>query len=164
MSSVPYVATLPTDFNGFPTQVMQFGIDNYNMAHLTVPNGVWWRIIYVNVGYTASSTVDSRSLYLQVYDGTGAIVVRASTPLTVPASSTGVFLFAPNAAGFSVPATYGSAPIPDLIWPTGTEIQVATGNYHAGDNWAVLTVAGIEIFTENTSNGVTTLVPAPITL
>lgn len=165
-ASIPYVAPWQSGFDRYSTQLYPIPALTATASKIVIPDGQWWRIVYVNTSWATSAAAANRTLELDVLDRAGVVKFVVQTPLVQIASTIGNYLFAPNA----MPTTntsqalneFGSMTIPDMLWPPGFQIEVRLLGAQANDGISQQNQIAVEIYTESERPGVLQPSPSPL--
>lgn len=166
-SAVPYIAPWQSGFEKFATQVFTAPLVAPLGTAMTVPDGQWWRIVYLSVGVGTSAVVGDRLITLGINDAHGHTMFQQAAPVVQPASSDYTYTFAPNVTSYSnvtVPLIGQTvAAIPDVLWPQGSIIEIDINAPKAGDVFDNMRNFAVEIYKEERSGVlVPKLTPTPM--
>jgi len=161
----PYVAPWQTGFTRYSTQIYTPAQLAINALAMTVPPGVWWRIVYLLSNATMSAVVANRQWQLSISTPGQSQAFRATGLAPLSASQAGQIIFGPQISTFinaTVTIDVSQAmEIPDALWPPGSVLNLSFNNAQAGDSINAASVFVIETYTEQYDNGVAVLVPTP---
>lgn len=164
---VPYLAPWRSDFERYSTQLVPPKSLAATFKQWFVPQGQWWRIVFVSAELSTDANPGNRVPSFQIRDPSGNIVFTTATPLAVPPSTQGFVTYGPNLQPFSnavaAGTVFGEAPVPDVLLGPGFEIDVGVaGAGGAGDSYpANAIIAGVEVYTPSkTTPGALVQTPA----
>ncbi len=101
----------------------------------TVPAGVRWRFISMNVTLVTDGNVASRNVHFFFDDGTD-IYLRVTNDQGQAENLTQIYAVANGVhMGFASPDIQSLPSPSDLYLPAGHRIREGTNNFQAGDNW-----------------------------
>lgn len=164
-ATAPYVAPWATDFRRYSTQIVDMPTIGINSCQLFVPDGQWWRIVFVNIGWATFAAVANRVAVLQVVPKGGGVGLIEPAPAAQLASVSATYLYAPGITSFTNLTDPNNnaqvLAIPDLIWAPGTKIQWIVNNAQAGDNFTSPHTLAYELYVPDPAGG---LVPLPTPL
>lgn len=166
-AGVPYVAPWQTGWERFATQLLVPAAVGSSIRRVTVPEGQWWRLIYISTSINTSAVVANRSVAYEVFPpaGTGGFIMPAALMQT--ASTTIVYTFSPHVSSYALaPASLPGvavAAVPDLLWAPGTLIQLEVQGIQAGDTYAGQLGAAVEVYIVERPGRLVPL-PAPLVL
>lgn len=152
-SSVPYVAPWQSGFERYSTQIYAPPAGSFTSVQMTIPDGQWWRIVYIAANVQAEATAGNRTVQLSIIrPGFNGTVLHVLAKTVQVASSTVDYLFTPGAsdsANTTVAAHgYAVAGIPDVLWPAGNKVIVQVNDAAPLDAFFPPTVYAVEIYTE----------------
>jgi len=155
---VPYVAPWQSGWERFATQLYAPESDGQDFLTLEVPDGQWWRIIYLAAEYTTGVTAGNRSMRIEIEDPRGNFILTEGAPAAQPASAVTKYTFAPGVTTFAnmtvLSQSYQSVAIPDLLWGQGFVIHLHVFNSGGTDAFSggVGPVFAMEVYTEERLN------------
>lgn len=159
----PVAAPWATNWLNYPVQFFLMAKDGSGPAGtITVTDGQWWRIIFVSAVFEVTNADFTRTVTLSFAATLPGSELIIGSPGVLTASQSGTFVFGPNlsaiAYGNGTSDSNGISPLPDLIWPPQTLIQVGVNDDRPGDSMIGLPTIAVEIFTENPEGE---LIPGP---
>lgn len=132
---------------------------------ITIPDGQWWRIVYLRALFLTGVETDSRLPNFDIESPPGSAIFSIPANATQGATTRSSCLWAPGVSNFSIFVTASPTSslncvvaIPDLIWATGSVITVGLGGAHSDDSSTKSPNLAVEIFTESDTGQ---LVPEP---
>lgn len=165
MTNLPYVAPWQTGFTRYSTQLVISDVRGGGaQCVFTIPDGQWWRVVWVSVSWTLDGGAASRTILMDIHtpENNGHLFIQS--PLTLTAFQTGTFTFFPGASAFAATTDadhqYGQVPIPDMLWIYGTTFTLNLTNFVGTEQLNVGPFAAVEIYTEDYPG---VLIPAALT-
>lgn len=150
-SAVPYVAPWQTGFERYSTQILTPEKVGTNWLRTIIPEGQWYRIIYLNAAFVTSAVAANRSIRAEFEDANNVPLFQEYAPTVEAASTTLTTLFAPDVGSFANVTdpvrAQASVTLPDVLWPPGTRLFLKVDNNQAGDGWSALTAFAVEVYT-----------------
>lgn len=169
VNAVPYIAPWQAGFEKFATQVYTAKYDiAQSFLSLTVPDGQWWRVIYLAFGMTPDANAGNRTILVQFFVRGDSVTSRLSVvpPVSQPTGTDYQYLFGPGLTSYANvtdPQTgMAVASLPDVLWPGGTELRVTIGGAFAGDRFDSRRNYAVEIYTEERPGVLIPLTPTPL--
>lgn len=165
-AGLPYVAPWQSGFRRYSTQLITPRVVSFAQWAALIPDGQWWRVVYVWGQWSTSAVAGTRSVFFRVWDPvSGTFSFQTQTPLAQAASAAGTYLFGPGLTSFAVSTDplveMGVATLPDLLWPPGKELFLGVASAKAGDAWATGVTFAVEVYTPE-KEGSPVLVPMPL--
>lgn len=162
--ATPYVAPWESGFKRYSTQLYTPTLVIPSVERMTIPDGQWWRIIYLNGTFGTSAIVGPRTVFVVMQKPGGAIVFQEYAPASPGASAFANYLYGPGLTAFAnttdPTAVSVVATLPDLLWQPGTVISLQVAGAQAGDSWQGAATYAVEVYTPE-KEGSSILVPTP---
>lgn len=166
--AVPYVAPWQTGFDRFAVQLYTPKQSAINVRQLTVPDGQWWRIIYLTGEYITSAAALTRIMVVEVTNPAlpANFAYIGPSTLTQTASTSVFYTFGPNLGQTALPPTattvgLSQQSLPDLLWAPRSIIEMTVIGVDPGDGFSGAGIFAIEVYTEKYP-GVLTPTPTPV--
>lgn len=163
-SGTPYVAPWETGFKRYATQIYLPTFPGPTSARMTIPDGQWWRIVYLQGELGTGATVANRTVRMTVEKPLGTFLFQLTMPGSQVANGFGIYLLGPGLTGYANttdPTASGYvAPLPDLLWQPGVIITLFVANAQANDAWQGRVNFAVEVYTPE-KEGSPILVPTP---
>lgn len=165
-SSVPYIAPWQTGFERYSTQLIR-ALPTTNPARITwtVPDGQWYRIVFISgqLATGAGATARTLSLVISNPTNTGSFVEGATAPQK--ANYGGTLAWMPGGAAYfsddGVNQLVMTMPLPDVLWGPGSTIEFRVANFVAGQDGMTFWTLATEIYTEDRPGVFAPATPTP---
>lgn len=134
---------------------------------IEVPDGQWYRLLYLSWTFSTVATAGNRNFIYQVRDPSGNVVLASQSPAAQTPSVTCTYLVSPSVQAYTNTTVasqwFQSWPMPDLLWPAGYLLLFFEDIHPGADTFQANATVGVENYVEDTdARGATTLVPTPL--
>lgn len=164
-ATVPYVAPWQTGFDKYSSQLYSPTVVGGVTLQMTVPTGQWWRVLYATGTFVTSAIAQNRIMEFQVVDASSVSRLIVISTQAQTASTTTTYLFMATSAAYTnqavASAGFALSPIPDILWPFGSTIELQCVTSVAGDAFMTAGTFAVEVYTEDRP-GVLTPTPTPL--
>lgn len=164
---VPYIAPWAAQFNRYSTQIRSApgGPITYTVA--TVPDGQWWRLLWIFFPFVTNNTTGNRVIALQTVSPGTVVVDFPAAAVQAPLIS-GQYTWGIGLNSFATAATsavqYFQSSLVDVLWEPTTVLRVSGAGFASGEGPSQVSYA-VEIYTEfqpDVSASSLILVPSPV--
>lgn len=148
-AGLPYIAPWQAAFERYSVQTFTPSAVGIDTMQLVIPDGQWWRIIYLSVVFAAGAAAATRTQGIRVLDKMSNQVFQQNAPTSQLANTTFAYTAGPGQTSyFNTAGGQAVYALPDVLWPPLATVQSIVFSAAVGDAYTSTSTFAVEIYGE----------------